>query len=252
MRAMNPVPSSDPRVADLVRAGKLRAALFLPQYRKDIATGELRGVWVDMLRALATHIGLGVEIIELSTPAEMLACLAAGGCDVASLGFDPARANLVGGFSPPFMQVAYTYLVPSDSTIGSIADVDQPDLRIAAVRDHASTLALERIVKHAKQVIVDTPDEAFEALHAGTADAWATIVPTALAYAARFSGARVLDGSYGANRPALVVPKGRTARLAYISEFVEHAKASGLVQHAIDRASELGYRVAEQSLENAS
>jgi hypothetical protein len=34
----------DPRVADLVRAGKLRVALFLPHHTKDPVTGELRGI----------------------------------------------------------------------------------------------------------------------------------------------------------------------------------------------------------------
>jgi len=251
MHEMNTAPSSDPRVADLVRAGRLRAALFLPQYRRD-ANGEFCGVWVEVVRALGRHIGLSVEILALSTPAEMLACLADGGCDVASLGFDPARANQVGGFSPPFIQVSYTYLVPPGSAIGSTVDVDHPGVRIAAVCDHASTLALTRIIKHAEFIIIDTPDQAFEALRCGGADAWATILPTALAYAVRLSGARVLDGSYGVNRPALVVPKGQTARLAYISEFVEHAKTSGLVQRAIDRAGETGYRVADRSLESAS
>jgi len=44
--------------------------------------------------------------------------------------------------------------------------------------------------------------------------------------------------------PVLVVPKGQTERLAYISEFVEAAKSSGLVQRAIDRAGRPGYPVA--------
>ena len=241
--------NSDPRIADLVRAGRLRAALFLPQYRKNPATGEVSGVWVDVVRALGAHIGLKVEVVELSTPAEMLECLAAGGCDVASLGFDPERAAQVGGFSPPFMEVDYTYLVPEASTLHSIAEVDRPGIRIAAVRDHASTLALERILKQAGQIVTDTPDAAFELLRSGHADAWATIVPTAQAYAARLAGSRVLAGSYGANRPALVVAKGQSARLSYISEFVEHAKATGIVQRAIDRAAQPGYRVAPKENE---
>ena len=34
----------DPRVVDLVRAGKVRIALFSGQYSKDPVTGELKGV----------------------------------------------------------------------------------------------------------------------------------------------------------------------------------------------------------------
>jgi hypothetical protein len=42
----------------------------------------------------------------------------------------------------------------------------------------------------------------------------------------------------------MVVSKDQTARLAYITEFVEQAKASGLVQQAIERSGLPGYLVA--------
>ncbi len=244
---MNIAPqSSDPRVADLVRAGRLRVGMFPPQCTRDPKTGELRGVWLEVVRALGAQIGIEVVVIELPTPARMVECLAAGGCDIGSLGFDPARAALVGGFSPPFMRVDYTYLVPAASPCRGVADVDRPGVRVAAVRDHASTLALGRVLKHAKQVDAESPDQAFELLRGGSADAWATIRPTALDYAGRWSGSRVLPGSYGANLPALVVAKGQSARLSYIGEFIERAKASGIVQRAIDRAAQPGYQVARE------
>jgi hypothetical protein len=50
----------------------------------------------------------------------------------------------------------------------------------------------------------------------------------------------VLEEAYGANLPAWVVAKGQEARLAYVSEFVEYAKTSGLVQEAIERAGRAG------------
>ena len=40
--------SPDPRVADLVQSGKIRVALFLPQYAKDSKTGDT-GDWVGNL-----------------------------------------------------------------------------------------------------------------------------------------------------------------------------------------------------------
>ena len=48
----------DPRVADLVRAGKVRIALFSGQYTKDPVTGELKGVWADVARAFAVAVSL--------------------------------------------------------------------------------------------------------------------------------------------------------------------------------------------------
>jgi len=40
-----------------------------------------------------------------------------------------------------------------------------------------------------------------------------------------------------------VVPKGKAGWLAYVSEFVEEAKASGLVQKAIEVSGEPGVTV---------
>ena len=155
-----------------------------------------------------------------------------------------ARAAGVGDFSNPVFQFDFTLMVPAGSAIAKVADADRPGVRIAAVRNHASTLALSRIVKQAEQVSAETPDAAFDLLRSGRVDAWASVRPALLDYSAELAGSHVLEDSYGANFPALVVPKGKAERLAYVSEFVEAAKASGLVQRAIDRAGQAGYRVA--------
>jgi polar amino acid transport system substrate-binding protein len=57
-----------------------------------------------------------------------------------------------------------------------------------------------------------------------------------LEYSTQLPGSRVLDDRYGANLAAMAVPKDQAGRIAYISEFIEEAKASGLVQRAIERA----------------
>ena len=48
-------------------------------------------------------MGLPVQFIEVATPAELIKCLKADRCDAGSLGFDPTRADQVGGFTPSFM-----------------------------------------------------------------------------------------------------------------------------------------------------
>jgi polar amino acid transport system substrate-binding protein len=235
----------DPRVADLVQAGRIRFALFPPQYTKDPLTGELKGVWADVARELAARIGVQAVLIEHRTPPEMVACLKSGACDVGFLGYDPARAAAVEGFSPAFIEFDYTYLVPKGSAIRSVADADRPGIRIAVVNAHASTLALNRIRKHAELVTVDTPDNAFEMLRGGRVDAWASARQALVDYSVKLGGgSRVLEDRYGANRAAVVVARGQTARLAYISEFIEEIKASGFVQQSISRSGWRGVQVA--------
>ena len=68
--------------------------------------------------------------------------------------------------------------------------------------------------------------------------------PALLPLSSRLSGSRVLADRFHAAFGAMAVPKGQTARLAYIAEFVEEAKASGLVQRAIEGANVRGVQVA--------
>src|SRR2546427_12336871 len=75
----------DPRVADLVQAGKVRVGLFSTQYTKDPVTGELRSVRVEIALALAARIGVPAVLLEHRTPPDVVHCLEAGACDVVFL-----------------------------------------------------------------------------------------------------------------------------------------------------------------------
>lgn len=240
--------SADPRVADIVRAGKVRIGLHLPQFAKDPVTGEIHGhgtgtVIVPIAQALAARLGVELQLVGHPAPPALVECLKAGACDFGFLGIDKTRTADV-SYTPPHIMVPFTYLVPAGSSIRSVADVDKPGIRIAVVRNHVSTLALNRILKHAETIGVDIPDAAFELVRTGKADAYASPRPPILEYAAKLPGSRVLDDHYGANLQGMAVAKDQVRRLAYISEFVEEAKASGLVQRAIDRAGQRGIEVA--------
>lgn len=232
-------PATDPRVADLARAGKVRVGLFLPQFIKDPATGQLRSVWVETARAFAAHLGVQLDVVEHATPPEAIACLKAGACDVMFLPLD-ARAAAVGDFSNPIFQFDYTLLVPAGLSIVRIADADRPGVRIAAVRNHASTIELSSQLKQAELVYAETPDSTFDLLRTGQAHVMASTRLALLDFSDRLPGARVLEDRYGANINRMVVPKGKADWLAYVSEFVENAKASGFVQKAIERGGTRG------------
>ena len=125
--------------------------------------------------------------------------------------------------------------MPAASSIERIADVHRPGVRIAVVSDHASTLTLSPILKHAQLIDAATPDPTFE-LCVPDKRTRSPRARAPLSYSAKLPGSRVLDEHYGANLLGMVVPRIQAARLAYISEFIELAKASGLVQQAIERA----------------
>jgi polar amino acid transport system substrate-binding protein len=235
--------SSDPRVVDLVQAGKIRFGLFSSQYTKDPATGELKGVRPDIARALAARIGVPAILLEHRSPPEVVACIKAGACDVVFLPMDE-RASSVADFSYPFIQSEFTMLVPAGSTIHGYADADKPGIRIAAVRGHASTAALASVMKHAELMLEEGELASFELLRAGRVDAFASTRQYLARVSPGLPGSRVLTERYGAQLNRVVVPKGHPGRLSYANEFIEEAKASGLVQQAIDRDGTLAFQVA--------
>ena len=178
-------------------------------------------------------------MVEHPTPPEAIACLKAGACDLMFLPLD-ARAAAVGDFSSPIFQFDYTLLVPGGSPIVRVADADQPGVRIAAVRNHASTIELAGQLKQAELVYAETPESTFDLVRTGQAHVMASTRLALLDFADRLPGARVLEERYGANINRMVVPKGKADWLAYVGEFVENAKASGLVQKAIERGGTRG------------
>jgi polar amino acid transport system substrate-binding protein len=231
-----------------VQAGKIRVALYLPMYSQDSSTGELRGgadggAVIEIARALGNRIGVEVQLIGYPTPHVALDGLKAGECDMILMGIDPIRTADV-DFSPPVVQFDYTCLVPAASSIHRFADADRRSIRIAVVRNHASTLTVSRILKRAELVYAETPDSTFDLLRTGHAEAFASTRFALLKYSTEQPGFRVLEDRYGANLLALAMPKGHARRFAYVSEFIEEAKASGLVQKAIDRAGPHGITVA--------
>ena len=236
-------PSADPRVADLRTAGAIRVALYVPQYNKDPVTGTLSGWPIDLVAALGTRIGIQGVPVEHPNPADALNSIVAGGCDAGIIGIEAERATKL-DYTAPLVEADYTLLAPANSPYQSLADADHPGVRIAAVRHHASTIALAKIVKHATLVCADTPAATFAIFQAGDADLFASLHEVLRHYVARLPGSRLFAGRYGFNPIGMAVAKGHADRLAYLSAFVEDAKASGLVQRAIDRASWRGIRVA--------
>ncbi len=200
--------TTDPRVADLVRAGKLRVGLFLPQYGRG-PEGLKTTVWVETARSYAARLGVALEIVEHKTPSEAITCFKAGDCDQLFLPRDE-RAAALGEFSNPVFQFDYTLMVPATSPVAKILDVDRPGLRIAVVRNHASTNELKHHVKQAEFVYAETPRQTFDLLREGKADVMASTRIVLIEFSEQLPGARVLADRYGANNLRMVLPKGKT------------------------------------------
>jgi polar amino acid transport system substrate-binding protein len=241
--------TSDPRIGDLVQTGRLRVGIGLgtPALAlKNPTTGEIRGPAVELGRALAARMGVEFVAVEYPRPGVVIQGAEPKAWDVTFLAIDAERAKLA-DFSRPYMQTDFTFLVPAGSSIRNVADADQPGIRIATAQGDASDLELTRTFKRAELVRTDTHAAALELLRAGSVHARAAPRPVLMADSAKLAGSRVLDDGYASVSFAGLVPKGQAGRLAYLNEFIEEARASGLIKRTIEAAGLQGVQVAPVS-----
>jgi polar amino acid transport system substrate-binding protein len=238
--------SPDPRVADLVQSGTLRVGLGLGSLTtatRNPATGEVKGPAFELGRALAGRMGIQFVSVEYPRPGAVIDGLHTNAWDVSILIVDPVRAEQV-DFSNPFMQTDLTYLVAAGSTIQNAAGADRQGIRIAVARNDTSDLYLTRVLKQAELVRTESIAAAAELLRTGSVDAVALNRPSLTALSAALPGSRVLSDGFADIYSAMAVPKGHGGRLAYINEFIENAKASGLVDRMIEALALQGVRAA--------
>ena len=99
----------------------------------------------------------------------------------------------------------------------------------------AYDLYLTRHLKHAELVRAKGLAAAFELFVNENLDALAGLRPGLIADADKLLGARILDGRFTAVRQAVGTAITNRAGAVFLGDFVEEAKASGLITRLIDR-----------------
>ena len=232
--------------ADLIPTGRLRAAINYGNVilaTKDRATGQSRGVAVDLAQDVARRLGAPLEIVAFDSVAVMGDAAPTGVWDIAFLGSDPQREALM-GFTAAYLEIEATYLVPGSSPLRTAADVDREGVRIAAPARANYELFLSRNLKRARLVSAVSNDAASDLLATGQVEALAGLTQALHDRLSRLPGSRIVEGRFMGVQQSIAVPRGRDAGLAYLRGVVEDAKASGLVARAIEATGARGVSVA--------
>jgi len=238
---MNPTAT-----AELVPTGKLRVGVNLGNFllvNKDPAGGAPRGIVPDLAQELGRRLGVQVELVTFSGAGETADGARAGAWDVAFIGAEPQRAEQI-AFTPAYLEIPATYLVPAGSPIRALADVDRPGVRIAVSARSAYDLYLSRNLKHAQLVRAEGIPASYELFVSQKLDVLAGLLPRLSSDVARLPGARILEGKFTAVQQAVGTPKARAQGAAWLREFVSDIKATGLVAQLIERHEVKGVNVA--------
>ena len=235
--------------SEIAPTGKLRIGANMSNFlltAKDPATGAPRGIVVDLGHELGRRLGLPVEIVPYPNPGALADAAGQNAWDVGFLGAEPQRAKEI-DFTPAYVEIEAVYLVQPGSALKKIADVDQPGIRIVTNERAAYELWLSRNLKHAKLITEKGADQAFKRFVDEKLEAYAGLKPRLTTDQEKHPGSRILDGRFTAVQQAAGTPKGRDAAAAYVREFIEDVKASGLVAKLIEKNGVRGLTVAAKA-----
>jgi polar amino acid transport system substrate-binding protein len=159
-------------IAELAPGGRLRAAINFgnsvlarrhPGNPGGGGGGPPRGVSAELARALAGRLGVAIDYVAYDAAGKVVDALkaGAGAWDIAFLAIDPVRAAGI-DFTGPYVVIEGTYVVPADSALRTVADVDRPSVRVAVAQGSAYDLYLTRALRHATLVREPSGPEALD------------------------------------------------------------------------------------------
>ena len=197
---------------DLAPTGKLRAAINLGNSvlaQKDPKTGEPKGVTPDLARELARRLGVPVELITFDAAGKVFDAVKTGAWDIAFLAIEPVRAAEI-EFTAPYVLIEGTYMVPKDSPLKTIADVDRAGVRIAVGLKSAYDLYLTRTIKNATIVRASAGGgkAMIDMFVNDKLEVAAGVKQPLVAYAKDHPEVRVMDGHFMEIQQAMGTPKG--------------------------------------------
>jgi polar amino acid transport system substrate-binding protein len=210
---------------------------------KGTAPGTYRGVTIDLGTALAKKLGIPLEFVPYLGTGEIQGSAASGAWDVSFMPVDEERKKFV-DFGAPYHVLQSTYLVAGASGVASLADANRAGVRIAGVEGTATFRASNRASPNATHIALKGVDDAVELVKQGKADAIALSRESLTGLIEKIPGSRLLDGGFLNSTTAVAVPKNKPEALAYVTAFIEEAKASGLVRRSFDAVGMTGSQVA--------
>ncbi len=231
---------------ELAPGGVLRAAINYGNpvlAQRGTTEEDPQGVSAELARALGKQLGVPVQFVIFHEAGEVVKAVAQDRWDVAFLAIDPARATGI-MFTPPYVVIEGSYVVPKASTLQVTEAVDAPGIRIAVAQGSAYDLYLSGALHHASLVRAKDTAAAIAAFQSGQAEVLAGVREPLAALAAANASMRLLPGHFEEIQQAMGIPKTHAGGLPTLVRFVETMKTSGFVAKALAASGQTSAKVA--------
>ena len=238
---------SDALKKTLAPTGRLRASINLGNpvlAHRDATTGEPSGVSVSLAKGFAEYLGLPLDLVVFDAAGKSVDAVTKEEADFGFFAIDPLRGQGI-RFTAPYVLIEGAYLVREGSPFASNDDVDREGVLVTVGKGSAYDLFLTRELHHAHIVRAPTSPTVVDVFVEQALDVAAGVRQQLETDLQRFEGLRLLPGRFMVIEQAMGVPRGRGEEAAQcLSDFLEGAKASGLVARELARFGIQGATVA--------
>jgi polar amino acid transport system substrate-binding protein len=223
-------------INELAPTGVLRAGMNLGNtlFTRKNEAGELQGVSVDLMQALAKRLGVSLEMLIYEQPGQVADDATKGVWDIAILAIEKTRAKTI-SFSPGMTEIEAGYVVPKDSPFQSTEEVDSKGVKIAAPEKAGYELYLTSALKNASIVRTKNFAASIEIFNEHQADALAGLKPNLIDSMHQLPEGRLLAGNFMTINHGFAIALGKEAANAYLQNFVQDLIASGFVAESIEK-----------------
>ncbi|BBK29629.1 cyclohexadienyl dehydratase [Allostella humosa] len=231
-----------PPLLERIRAaGQVRVCIWPDYYAitfRNLRNGQLEGIDIDLSRALASDLGVGLVYVETSFGSFMDE-LEDGRCDVAMFGVGdtPARRARVDFTQPYLVSGIYAVTARTSRRIRNWADIDQPGVVAAVQRGTFMEPVMRDHLKQAQLMVVDPPQSREIEVQSGRADLFITDYPYSRRMLFQHEWARVVapDMPIARTPYAYAVRKGEPEWLARLDAFIATVRRDGRLEEAARR-----------------
>jgi polar amino acid transport system substrate-binding protein len=221
--------------------GTLRVGMslqFPPQgYRDD--NGEPAGYDVELMKLLAADIGTGVELdIQDQNFDGLIPALLAGQIDLICVGLvgRPGGRLETMWFSTPYVPYQQVVIVPTDSPVTDVAELNNPDATITALIGSTAATLAARIFPEATIVELEQQPAMLE-VASGRADGSVVEAYLAIPFVEENPTAKVLNPEqpFSLEFGTFALPYGDIEWWMFVNGWLRYRKGQGVLQALYDQ-----------------
>ncbi len=220
----------------IVKSGEFRVGMSgsQPPFCVKSKSGELIGYEVELAKLLANAMGVELKIVEKPF-GELLGALEAGEVDAVMSGMTmtPER-NVRVAFVGPYMVSGKSILTTSTAlaAIDEASDIDQSDIRLAALAGSTSQKFVERLIPKAKLTTTSDYDEGVKAVMEGKVDAMVADFPICALTMLRYpdAGLATLSRPLTIEPIGIALPPGDSLLVNMVTNYLGALEGTGLLE----------------------